>query len=387
MHTLRNLYYFFCISSIVMPSLQSQTAFCNTGNVRIHTQGQIGFHIDVINDGEVSNNLGTAGFYSSESLSVSGNNALELHDVTVAVVEDLTLSVAVGVTNFQEFVAGRVVTPRMNKEVALAYVADAPYLGANDDRYVDGYASATGMLDVTFPVGDDYRLRPVGVANLDVHAACSAAYFFENPNQPNYFSTRFDTQQFDASLFGVSIFEFWDVNGGQATQLTLTWDANSNIPSLVSDLEDLRVVGWHKDSQRWVNLGNVSVSGSMDQGMLTSATLIPDAYEAFTFGTSSKVLDSDLEIFTAVSPNGDGLNDTFRIDGLAKFPDNELLIYNRWGVLVYQQKAYHEHQNFAGTSEGRATISAKDKLPTGTYYYVLLLDGEKDRAGYLYING
>jgi len=97
----------------------------------------------------------------------------------------------------------------------------------------------------------------------------------------------------------------------------------------------------------------------------------------------------DLEIFTAVSPNGDGFNDTFVIQGLTQFPDNELFIYNRWGVLVYSRKAYHEVQQtseaFNGISQGRATIAKGEELPVGTYYYVLNIKGTKDRAGYLYI--
>jgi len=75
---------------------------------------------------------------------------------------------------------------------------------------------------------------------------------------------------------------------------------------------------------------------------------------------------------------------------LALYPNNEVFIYNRWGVLVYKRKAYHEVQNtpdgFKGVSEGRATIAKGEELPEGTYYYVLFIEGAKDRAGYLYIN-
>ncbi|MFD2564518.1 gliding motility-associated C-terminal domain-containing protein [Aquimarina rubra] len=370
--------------------LSAQSAFHNFGNVQIHDQGQVGFHMDVINDGTFDQNVGFTGFYSQNSLTVSGSNRPIFYDVEIDVVNDLFLEVAVGVNNFQEFINGRVFTPRDRINVSLDYLNDAPYLGENDDRYVDGYASITGQLDFSFPIGDDFRLRPARIESQAANNTARAAYFFENPNFPNFFSDSFDTANFGDLLYGISIFEFWDVDGDRETRVTLTWDTNSNIPTLVNDLEDLRVVGWDSNLEQWVNLGNTAITGDLDTGEITSDLIIPNDYVVLTFGTSNRILDADLEVFTAVSPNGDGFNDTFVIQGLAQYPDNELFVYNRWGVLVYNRKKYHEVQQtseaFNGISEGRATIAKGELLPEGTYYYVLFANGIKDRAGYLYIN-
>ncbi len=376
---------------IFSATLMSQQAFHNFGNVQIHDQGQVGFHLDLINDGTFDQNVGFTGFYNPNGiLTVSGNNRPIFHDVEINVSDDLFLEVAMGVSNFQEFVAGYVQTPRATPLVSLDYLNDAPYLGENDDRFVDGYASMTGQLDFTFPIGDDFRLRPMRIEDQAANNTARGAYFFEDPNSPNFFSQNFDTQSFEALLFGISIFEFWDLNGDTETQVTLTWDDNSNIPSLVDDLADLRVVGWDENTGEWINLGNTAISGNIDNGEITSEPFIPDDYIVLTFGSSNRILDGDFEIFTAISPNGDNLNDTFKIQGLVQFPDNEVSIYNRWGVLVYQQKAYHEVQDtpqgFRGISDGRATIAKGEELPVGTYYYVLNISGEKSRAGYLYIN-
>ena len=40
----------------------AQTALYNTGNIQIHEEGKMGFHIDLINDGSFDENLGLAGF-------------------------------------------------------------------------------------------------------------------------------------------------------------------------------------------------------------------------------------------------------------------------------------------------------------------------------------
>ena len=368
-----------------------QAAFHNFGDIQIHTDAAIGFHTDVINDGTFDNNRGLAGFYHpDQSLTVSGTEKPVFYDVEVDVVNDLNLEVAVGVQNFQEFINGRVITPRDQRDVSLDYMDDAPYLGENDARYVDGYASITGDLDFTFPIGDDFRLRPMSIESQAATNTAKGAYFFEDPNAPNFFPGNFNTDSFANTLFGISEFEFWDLDGDVETRVTLTWDDNSNIPTLVDNIDNLRVVAWDTNLRQWVNLGNFAASGDLNNGQITSELFIPNNYEALTFGTSNSLLDGDLRIFTAVSPNGDQENDFFRIEGLGNFPENELFVYNRWGVLVYQRERYHEAQEnsdaFVGLSEGRATIAKGEELPVGTYYYVLKIEGQKDRAGYLYIN-
>ncbi|WP_108424620.1 gliding motility-associated C-terminal domain-containing protein [Flagellimonas amoyensis] len=97
------------------------------------------------------------------------------------------------------------------------------------------------------------------------------------------------------------------------------------------------------------------------------------------------------EIFNGITPNGDGSNDYFLVLGIENYPDNQLKIYNRWGVLVYESEQYGQGTNlFYGISEGRATFQKDKQLPSGTYFYILTFTGEnpgKDSySGYLYIN-
>ena len=100
------------------------------------------------------------------------------------------------------------------------------------------------------------------------------------------------------------------------------------------------------------------------------------------------------EIFNLVTSNQDGLNDYFKIAGIENFPDNNVKIYNRWGVLVYEVDNYgnsSQSQNvFKGFSAGRITINKGVRLPYGTYYYLIEFKGEnpgsKTYSGYLYLN-
>ena len=105
---------------------------------------------------------------------------------------------------------------------------------------------------------------------------------------------------------------------------------------------------------------------------------------------------SDPIIPNAFSPNGDLLNDVFVINNLESFncyPTNKIEIFNRWGVLVYDTQQYDNTSRvFKGYSEGRATLSKSEQLPTGTYFYILEYFDARDgrnvtvkKQGYLYL--
>jgi gliding motility-associated-like protein len=90
----------------------------------------------------------------------------------------------------------------------------------------------------------------------------------------------------------------------------------------------------------------------------------------------------DVVVYNALSPNGDGKNDTFIIQHLELFPqtrDNKLTIYNRWGTVVFEAANYDNTNNvFRGLSNSDA------ELPTGTYYYVLeFSSGAAKRTGFI----
>ncbi|WP_343488476.1 gliding motility-associated C-terminal domain-containing protein [Allomuricauda sp. d1] len=101
--------------------------------------------------------------------------------------------------------------------------------------------------------------------------------------------------------------------------------------------------------------------------------------------------DDDIEVFNVVTPNGDGIHDVLTIRNIENYPNNTVKIYNRWGVLVFVTRAYNTAGNvFNGTSEGRVTVDQDNKLPVGTYFYIIdyedLQGDMKQLSGYIYIN-
>ena len=132
------------------------------------------------------------------------------------------------------------------------------------------------------------------------------------------------------------------------------------------DLEKLRVVGWHKTDKKWTDLGNSGTTGNTNEGTITSLPFLPDTYEVLTFGSVTKTDNSDLIIYNTFTPNNDGVNDTFVIEGLESKP-NTLHIYNRWGAKVYSAKNYQNDWN------GKATegiVYRKREKTTGRHLFL-----------------
>ena len=99
--------------------------------------------------------------------------------------------------------------------------------------------------------------------------------------------------------------------------------------------------------------------------------------------------DKPIVIHNGISANGDGVNDSFIIEHIEGYSKNNLKIFNRWGVLVYEKDGYTNSEPFDGHSNGRATISAESKLPQGTYYYILEYQDTAEQThtkkGWLYL--
>ncbi|NSW45043.1 MAG: gliding motility-associated C-terminal domain-containing protein [Bacteroidales bacterium] len=80
-----------------------------------------------------------------------------------------------------------------------------------------------------------------------------------------------------------------------------------------------------------------------------------------------------IEIYNSFTPNGDGKNDVWNIKYIQAFPNCEVLIYDQWGVKVFESNGY------ATPWDGKK--GGKD-LPAATYYYVIdLNDGSQPLTG------
>ena len=89
-----------------------------------------------------------------------------------------------------------------------------------------------------------------------------------------------------------------------------------------------------------------------------------------------------LVIPAGFSPNDDGIADNWVIQGLEYYPANDVVIFNRWGSLLYKAAPYLNDWHGQVTSGG----AMPGELPAGTYFYQLSLGNGDVRTGYLQLN-
>ncbi|WP_019039321.1 PKD-like domain-containing protein [Psychroflexus tropicus] len=91
-----------------------------------------------------------------------------------------------------------------------------------------------------------------------------------------------------------------------------------------------------------------------------------------TFRVEVDIIDGILDVNNYITVNGNNLNDNLNVVNIELFPDNEMLIYNRYGKLVWETTGYNNTDNtFRGESNVGGTIGQSNSLPTGTYFYIL----------------
>ncbi|WP_116770003.1 gliding motility-associated C-terminal domain-containing protein [Maribacter litoralis] len=367
----------------------SQDAVHNYGNIQIHDDGLVGFHMDVINNGAFNQNKGLVGFYSMDkALTISGGSNPIFYDFEVAVDNDLYIDNTVGISNNASFITGDIVTNRVVSEVNINFLNDSFYIGEGNTTKVDGYAAMSNKSEFTYPIGQFDKLRPLTIVSESSNDYTKAAYYYEDPNTPSIIETSFDTSLTENQFLSVSEYEFWHLEGSIPSKVTLTWDQDSNANLYGDFITDLKVVGWSIIDKVWVNLGNSNVEGDFNSGSITSEDFVPSDYEIITIGGNSDLLETVSNITLDnyyMTPNGDGINDYLEIEGIEGSPNNTLQIFNRYGRMVFSKKNYSNE--FNGISNVNGVIAKNIGLPSGIYFYIITLnDLNIKHQGYLYLS-
>jgi gliding motility-associated-like protein len=90
--------------------------------------------------------------------------------------------------------------------------------------------------------------------------------------------------------------------------------------------------------------------------------------------------DNLLNIFNAFSPNNDGVNDKWIIEGIENFPENNVKFFNRWGDKL---REFQNYNNVNSVWDG--TNEKGNLVPDGTYFYILTITGSKTYTGWVQI--
>ncbi|MDM1348847.1 gliding motility-associated C-terminal domain-containing protein [Myroides marinus] len=376
----------------VMPGTEMGTVaeFINVESGDFTNDGTVYFFNNFRNDGiySISKNAKTGKVifsrHEEESgvQTISGNSFTEFYDVVLNNPQksgafDLKANVDIlGTMDFQDGIVK--IDSTINSKTGLSqgmltFQKGAKSINASDRSFADGEIEKIGNDAFMFPQGHkgNFRYAKISAPKSDKSTYVSR-YIYD------------DKQFFEAHKNKTGVIEivntneFWLVDKGNNTEgdvlLTLSWSDKTTLKDVLGNPEkNLHIIRWDEYNQIWVDEGGVV---DVENKEVTTATTV-NGYGFFTLATVKNdiINKGDVVIYNAVSPNGDGKNDYFIIDNITRYPNNKVQIFNRWGAKVYETSNYDSNGNvFKGYSEGSGTVNKNAKLPTGTYYYVVMYE-------------
>lgn len=131
----------------------------------------------------------------------------------------------------------------------------------------------------------------------------------------------------------------------------------------------------------WGELENTSIRVTYENTIGCGSIVSEDV----TTKTCGEVLGEEfgLVVYNEFTPNNDGYNDYFEVKGILDF-SSSVQVYNRNGNLVFETVNYQN--NWDGIASVSGVLNPGDKLPSGTYYYVINLpEIERNLMGWLQI--
>lgn len=94
------------------------------------------------------------------------------------------------------------------------------------------------------------------------------------------------------------------------------------------------------------------------------------------------VRELPLHTYEGLTPNGDGKNDYWQIDGIDYYPTNVVRVFDRFNNKVFEMPGYN-NENKVWKGEANNGIG-QGGLPEGTYFYNIDLgDGSKPVSGFV----
>ena len=139
-----------------------------------------------------------------------------------------------------------------------------------------------------------------------------------------------------------------------------------------SELFDISYYLSEEDALNSTNALDPIIENSTNPQTVYARVESNEAYDCYTITSFNLAV---CQIPEGISPNGDGYNDAFILNG---FNVNTLYIYNRYGTLVYKSNNYNNDW------EGQSNDGKK--LPVGTYFYHMIHDDNLNKTGWVYLN-
>jgi len=279
------------------------------------------------------------------------------------------------------FLSGEVLADRgTGTEYGLmSFGANSTAERADHNSHVNGFVRSHNSENFVYPIGHDNVLQPVHFKS-DSGAVLDFAY----SHLPH------TNLSVESDLESVSDDFYWTIHGTGASRVYFSWNTFSNLDRLTDNkLENLGIAAF--DGTEWkkipAQIDEISFMGgatpSLLSGSISSIEMIdPASYSAFTLARLKDKSGGiyDFEVSEAITPNGDGLNDTWFVEDILDHPNSIVKVFNRLGQIVFQAKGYQN--DWRGHYKNNSEI-----LPEAPYFFTIDLenDGTVDKSGWIYI--
>jgi gliding motility-associated-like protein len=179
------------------------------------------------------------------------------------------------------------------------------------------------------------------------------------------------------------------LQNGTANIMVVSYPTSPSVSSdviycLGESIEQMTATANSGGSLIWYSNSNLTDSigfGSSYTPLSESATYYVTELSSFPYCESSPSVISitfnncEIKLPTAFTPDGDKVNDTWILDNIDEiYPKNNVRVYNRWGILVYESlDGKYEQSPWDGKFND-------EDLPVASYYYVIEFNDEKHNS-------
>ena len=261
----------------------------------------------------------------------------------------------------------------------LSFSENSQATGANHNTHVNGFVRNINNPNFMFPIGHDAIFQPVATVVESANTKIDFAY--SHVSHSNLTK--------DPEVNNISDEFYWIIKSSGNSKISLSWNAFSNIDKLTDNNINALGIGGY-DGTSWKRIPAMLDTTSFHDGspadllsgsITTLDNIVLSDYSAFTLVNVNATDNMEIKVSDAITPDGDGFNDTWQIDNIENYPNAIIKVFNRQGQVVF-----YPPNNYSNDWEGN--YSKDTVLPSASYLYVIDLDGDGnvDPHGWLYIS-
>ncbi len=367
---MRLLSFILFVTAVVQ--LHAQSFVNNGASIYIESNTDLSLGDSVINRGQITNNgtIYLSGSWLNEGNYSPGTGRIVLNSSGVQTINHNdqflnSLTIAGGGDKFFEediFINTSVVLEN-GRLIALngariIVEQNGTITGGSDLSYVVGEVVYKDKISMMFPIGIEDAYLPVTLSDIEgTNVEIGLRAYLPQNNL-----------QTIGTLDDVSHQQYWELKaydsefGGSIVELPI------NNESFNSDFQNVVVAESRDEFQPFHSLGQKGITGDFTSGFVTSG--LKALGQIFALGIDFSITEElpPLNVYNAVSPNGDGRHDYLKIENIELYPKNEVTIYSKDGNRVFEISGY---DNVKKVFDGKSNTVQLGNLPSGTYYYLI----------------